>query len=129
MRSNGRATPEDLPMNHERSGSKVGPFLLGAAVGAVAGAVIALMYAPAAGEDLRRQVSDKLDDLTEGAKDIVAGIQSTAEKMFSEGRGQADEIIDRTRERADDMLEEADRAIAEARRRSRRNEDFDDNEE
>jgi len=99
---------------------KLGPFLLGAVVGAVVGGVFALLYAPAEGSELRRKVNETFDDISEGVGDIVETAKTTADKMFGEGRGTADEIIESTREKVDDILEDADRAIANARRRQNR---------
>ena len=62
--------------------SKLLPFMLGAIVGGVVGATLALLYAPAEGSDLRRGVSEKLDDLTQGAKDIIRG-ERTPPKNYS----------------------------------------------
>jgi gas vesicle protein len=102
--------------------SKVLPFMLGAIVGGIVGATLALLYAPAEGSDLRRGVSEKLDDLTQGAKDIIRGAKDSAEKLFRDVLEAEDEeepsLLGRTRARADDIIEDADRAIAEARRRS-----------
>jgi Asp-tRNA(Asn)/Glu-tRNA(Gln) amidotransferase A subunit family amidase len=60
-----------------------------------------------------------------GAKDIIRSAKSSAERLFSDGLDSIDtfeeevhSVAAKMRERADDILEEADRAIAEARRRS-----------
>ena len=105
-------------MSENQSGSKILPFLAGAVIGAVVGAGVALLYAPKEGEELRQSAKDKFDDVTEGINDILKKAKTSAEKMLREGVGEAEEIIDRTRERADDILDEADRAIAEAKRRA-----------
>ena len=104
-----------------RERSSFGPFVMGAIIGGAIGAAIALLYAPAEGTELRRGLSDTFEDLTEGAKGVVRGVKSTAEKIFTDGLASEDEedsLLSRTRERADDILEDADRAIAEARRRT-----------
>jgi len=134
MRTNGRMDMDDNRDSHRNEGSKFGPFALGLIVGGAIGAALALLYAPAEGSELRRGMSEKLDDLVDGAKDIIRNAKTTAEKMFTEGLGSEEEEqpSTRTRERADDILEDADRAIAEARRRSstrtrtRRDEDEDE---
>jgi gas vesicle protein len=102
--------------------------MAGAIIGGLVGATLALLYAPAEGSELRRTMGEKLDDVAEKAKEILRNAKTTAEKMFDEGRGNADEIIDSTRERANGILEDADRAIAEARRRAKEERDQDDDE-
>ena len=101
-----------------RESSRLSPFLFGAVLGGIAGAAIALLYAPAEGSEIRREVGEKFDDITESINTILRNAKTSAEKMLHEGREEAEDIIDRTRERADDLLEDADRAIEEARRRS-----------
>jgi gas vesicle protein len=121
MRTNGavdnhmKFEPESDPAE---GSSNFGTFLLGAAVGAVLGGALALIYAPAEGKKLRRKMTRSFEDIAEGADSIIQATKKSADKLFSEGRDRADEIIDRTREKADDILEGADRAIAEARRRT-----------
>jgi gas vesicle protein len=100
------------------TGSKIMPFLLGAIVGGIAGAAIALLYAPVEGSEVRREVGEKFDDVSEGINRVLKGVKVAAEKMFNEGRDDTEEITSRTRERADDLIEDADRAIEEARKRA-----------
>ncbi len=126
-RTNGKMDIEDYfdtrradPYREGRS--MLAPFMLGAVIGGMIGAGIAILYAPAEGSELRRGVSEALDDLAHGAKDFVKSARTSAEKLFSEGLEPDDEEespLARTRERVDDILEDADRAIAEARRRSK----------
>ncbi|HZK75762.1 MAG TPA: YtxH domain-containing protein [Candidatus Kapabacteria bacterium] len=135
-RTNGRIHPEDdfetgrhMQASDDRSSpyprerSALLPFALGAAIGGIIGASIAILYAPTEGSELRRGMSEALDDLVDGAKGLVKDVKTSAEKIFSDGLGadideEAESPLARTRERVDDILEDADRAIAEARRRS-----------
>ncbi|HEY3876296.1 MAG TPA: YtxH domain-containing protein [Candidatus Kapabacteria bacterium] len=136
IRTNGKYHPEDDYSRYDDrdrsnrsnnsssdSSSKFLPFALGALFGAVVGATVALLYAPSEGRELRQGMSDTLENIVGGAKDIVSGVKTTAEKLFHEGLDDSDaseeeEMVERTRSRADDIIENADRAIAEARRRS-----------
>ncbi len=106
----------------QRERSMFVPFALGAVIGGIIGASVALLYAPAEGTELRRGLNDTLDDLVGGAKDIIRGVKSSADKIFNDGLAdeheQEESPLARTRERADDIIEDADRAIAEARRRT-----------
>jgi gas vesicle protein len=104
-----------------RGSSNLVPFALGAIVGGVIGASLALLYAPAEGSELRRGMSDTLDGLAESTKDMFREAKASAEKLFRDvvdvEEERAPTISGRMRERADDIMEDADRAIAEARRR------------
>ena len=128
--------PRHEPYDHEphgRNSSKLVPFALGAIIGGVIGATLALLYAPAEGSDLRQGVKNTLEDLTEGAKDIIRTAKSSAEQLIREVVNDEDEEdlspTGRTRGRANDIIEDADRAIAEARRRSSDPSRYDEDEE
>ena len=129
MRTNGKAENPVKSETESSGGSKVGPFLLGAIVGAVVGGTLALIYAPAEGSELRRKMTETFDDIADGVADLIQSAKSASDRIFNEGRNivddagsKADEVIDRTREKVDDILEGADRAIAEARKRSSQSE-------
>ena len=55
----------------ERSGN-AGTMLLAFVVGALAGAVVALLYAPASGRETREFIGEKAKDAARKAKDVYA---------------------------------------------------------
>ena len=55
--------------------SKIGPFITGAAIGALA----ALLFAPQAGEKTRALVAEKANAVASEAKDLGAGFPSSAQ--------------------------------------------------
>jgi gas vesicle protein len=137
-RNNGHVRMDDdfSSRREVRAPSRLAPFALGAIVGGVIGAAIALLYAPSEGSDLRRGMSETIDDLAQGAKDIIQGAKTTAEKLFREGFNDDEEAsesepsrMERNRERADDILDDADRTISEARRRSSKRSKYDEDED
>jgi gas vesicle protein len=133
-RNNGHVRiDDDFSSRREfRAPSRLAPFALGAIVGGVIGATLALLYAPAEGSDLRRGMSETLDGLAESAKDLMREAKTSAEKLFRDVTDSEDEEpsrMERNRERADDILEDADRAIADARRRSSNSSRYDEDED
>ena len=56
----------------ENKGMQVGGFLAVFAVGALAGAAIALLYAPRSGEETRKLIADKGCELKNKATDAIA---------------------------------------------------------
>jgi len=58
--------------------SKIGPFITGAAIGALA----ALLYAPQAGEKTRALVAEKANAVVGEAKDFGAGFPGTAQDLL-----------------------------------------------
>ncbi len=77
-------------MADDDSGSKVLWFFAGAAVGAS----IALLFAPAAGEEMRKAIADK----TQKGRDAIA---ESGRDMYDKGR----EMFDRGRKMADDAAD------------------------
>ena len=134
-RTNGRLANDDayVPRREPEASSKLVPFALGAIVGGVIGAAIALLYAPAEGSELRRGMTETLGGLTESAKDFIREAKSSGEKFLHDVLDPDEEEIPSTlgrmRERADDIMEDADRAIADARRRASNTGRYDEDED
>lgn len=101
------------------SSSGLAPFFWGALAGGIVGAAVGMLYAPAKGEEIRREVGEKVDDITDTINRILHNAKSSADKMLNEGRSRADEMLDRTRERAEDLIEDADRVMDQVRRGTR----------
>ncbi len=101
-------------MSSNRS-SGVGPFLLGALAGGVIGATVALLIAPAEGSETRQGLSEKFDDLTGSLTGILHRAKVSAEKALNDGREESGRIIEEAKNRAEDLIENADRTIHAAR--------------
>jgi len=86
--------------NNENS---VGSVLVAFALGAVAGAAVALLYAPASGEETRRKLAEKAREGRE-----------KAETMAREGR----EFFDRQRDNLSAAVERGRDAFEQARKES-----------
>ncbi len=95
-RNNGRIpNKEHYSYEQEPSGSSnFIPFALGAIVGGVIGASLALLYAPSEGSDLRQGMKNALEDLIEGAKDLIRETKTSAEKLFRDVIDSEEEIVD-----------------------------------
>jgi gas vesicle protein len=83
--------------------SSGGAVLLSFVLGAIAGAAVALLYAPASGEETRRKIVDKA---REG--------RDRAERLARDGR----EFFDRQRENLNTAVERGREAFDEARKES-----------
>ncbi|MCC7008958.1 MAG: YtxH domain-containing protein [Acidobacteria bacterium] len=84
-------------------GSSAGTVLVSFVLGAIAGAAVALLYAPAAGEDLRRKLAEKAREGRE-----------RAEALAEEGR----EFFDRQRDTIASAVERGREAYEKVRKES-----------
>jgi len=64
------------------------------AVGVAAGAAVALLYAPQAGEKTRRQVRRRIEDASDYVKDTADTISDRASKAYKVGRGAVEDALD-----------------------------------
>jgi gas vesicle protein len=85
------------------NGSSAGSVLMAFALGALAGAAVALLYAPAAGEETRRKLAEKAREGRE-----------RAEQFAREGR----EFIQRQRDNVASAVERGRDAFEQARKES-----------
>lgn len=84
-------------------GSSTGSVLVSFVLGAIAGAAVALLYAPATGEETRRRLAERAREGRE-----------KAEQLAREGR----EFIDRQRENLSAAVEQGREAFDRARKES-----------
>lgn len=88
----------------DRSGSA--DFLTGFFFGAFVGAAVALLFAPAPGQDVREQIKEKGIELQHLAEDIKSDPEKFAEEVSSKGRS----VLDQQRTRFQQAVEEGRRA-------------------
>ena len=76
-----------------------GAFLVGFVVGGLAGAVVALLFAPQSGEETRAMIKDKSIELRDRASQTAEEAIERAEKAAAEARARAEELAADLRER------------------------------
>jgi len=62
-------------------------------VGVVAGATVALIYAPQPGAKTRKQIRRKLDDATDYVKDVSGDLGGRAGDVVSRGRDVVEDLV------------------------------------
>jgi gas vesicle protein len=102
----------------EENPSKLAPFLWGVLTGGLVGAAFALLYAPKPGSETRRDLRFRLEDVTESINDLIAKTMGDVPDYGNESRERGARVVDDARSRANDLMSDADRTIAEARRRA-----------
>lgn len=103
--------------NDNQSGSSVSSFIIGAVIGGSVGAVLALLYAPKRGEELREDISSTVDDLSARFSELMKKAKETGEDLLESGIDSADEAMTEAYEKAQSLIDEADHIISDARSR------------
>jgi gas vesicle protein len=98
-------------------GGSAQSFLVGAAIGGAVGAALALLYAPKKGSDLREDIVSKVGDVSSRFRSAIKNVKDSAEEIMNEGKERGDRVVQEAVQRAEDLIDEADRLINEARSR------------
>jgi gas vesicle protein len=83
----------------------LGTFLAGLVLGSLVGAAMAMLMAPASGQDTRRQIREKGLEL-----------RSQAEQQYEEARKRAEEVQERSRVILEEQKTRLNKAIEDAKR-------------
>jgi gas vesicle protein len=84
-----------------------GAFLVGFIVGGLSGAVVALLFAPQAGEETRALIRDKSIELRDKAQVSAEEAMTRAEAAAADARARADEMAKQLRERGQQVVDDA----------------------
>ncbi len=103
-------------MAHNNDGMLRG-LVIGLLAGGAVGAIVALLYAPKSGKELRADIKERADDLVEGADEYVHAAKSKAGEIVSEAKKRSDQLISDAKKKADTLLVDADRIISDARQK------------
>lgn len=103
--------------HNEQSGVLKG-FVIGLLAGGALGALLALLYAPKSGKDLRADIRERADGLLEGADDMVQAAKTQAGKIVSDAKLRSSQLITEAKKEADSLLHDADRVISDARQKT-----------
>lgn len=85
-------------------------FLLGLILGAVAGATVALLYAPAEGKEVRRMLSYKLHKAKESLEQLLHRLKQ-GEGIVSQAKIKNEKMVNETKEKAEQLLGEVEALI------------------
>src|SRR4030042_3172605 len=89
-------------------GSGSGEFVAGFLVGALAGAAMALLFAPVTGEEMRGQLREKGIELKSRAEDLSQEASKRAEDLRARGEG----LLQEQRSRLQEAIDEGKQAAA-----------------
>lgn len=90
-----------------RSGKLVAAVLLGAA----AGAVLGILFAPDKGSETRKKIAKKTGELNEALRDRFNELGEVIAEKYDSIRGEANEIMEKGKDKAQSFKEDAKRNL------------------
>ncbi len=93
-------------------------LVIGLLAGGALGALLALLYAPKSGKELRADIRERADGLLEGADSMVQAARTQAGKIVSDAKERSSQLITEAKKEADSLLHDADRVLSGARQKT-----------
>lgn len=93
-------------------------FVVGLLAGSAIGAVLALLYAPKSGKELRADIKEKTNDILEDADAYIRAARTKATDIVTDAKRRSDQLIADAKNRATTLLEDADRVLTDARQKA-----------
>ena len=100
----------------EDNGMRKG-IVLGLLAGGVIGAVLALLYAPKPGKELRADIKNKAGEMMEDAEGYINVAKSKAVDIINEGKKRSESLISEAKKRAESLLGDAEKILTDAKER------------
>jgi len=93
-------------------------LLIGFLAGGVVGAIVALLYAPKSGKELRGELKQKAADFKEDATEYLKGAKAKTVDVVNEGKRRSDQLVSEAKEQAEHILGDAERMLTGIRERA-----------
>ena len=88
--------------------NKSGNFIAGIITGALAGTVLALLYAPDTGKNTRDKLSYQLSNYKDELNDLIDQLRKEKQQLISEAKDKGDKVVQSAKQKADDLIKEAE---------------------
>jgi gas vesicle protein len=95
----------------EKDGMAIKMFIGGLALGAIVGGTIAILYAPAKGEDTRRMIGDKAMEAEKMIQDKAIAAEKMIEQKSAEIRAAANQVISNVKDSAMDAKKRGENVL------------------
>lgn len=93
-------------------------LVVGLLAGGAIGAVLALLYAPKSGKELRADIKEKADDIIGDAETYMRSAQAKATQMVTDAKQRSEQLVTDAQRRANSLMDDADKIISGVRQKS-----------
>ncbi len=92
-------------------------LVIGLLAGGAVGAIVALLYAPKSGRELRADLKERADEFREDADEYLTAARNKAGELVSDAKKRSDSLITDAKRKADTLLVDA-KSVTDARQKS-----------
>ncbi len=90
-------------------------FLIGFLAGGAIGAILALLYAPKSGKELRSDIKLKTDGILDDADKYLADARDKAKDLINEGKKKSEKLISDAKVKSEELLKDAEKVFGDAK--------------
>ena len=90
-------------------------LFIGLLAGGAIGAIVALLYAPKSGKELRKNIKSKTDEYYDETEKFIADAKVKAKDMMNEGKKRSEQMISNAKSKSEELLKNAERIFSEAK--------------
>jgi len=90
-------------------------LFIGLLAGGAVGALLALLYAPKSGKELRQDIKIKTDEYYDETEKFIADAKVKAKDMINDGKKRSEQLIANAKYKSEELLKNAERIFTEAK--------------
>jgi len=90
-------------------------LIVGFLTGAAVGSIIALLFAPKSGKELRQDIKVKSQEFIDEADTYLANAKDKANQLINEGKKKSERLVSDAKEKVDALLNEAEKILHDAK--------------
>ncbi len=90
-------------------------LVIGFLAGGAVGAIVALLYAPKSGKELRADIKEKAGEFADNAEEALQQAKNRAGDIVSEAKRRSETLLNEAKKKADTLLQDADKVLSDAR--------------
>ena len=95
-----------------------GSSLLAFFIGAAAGSIIGILYAPDKGSNTRDKLSYRLHKYRQSLEELIDDLINDEASAFSEAKSNSEQVVNDAREKAERLLEDVDELLSHINKKS-----------
>lgn len=93
-------------------------FIVGLLAGGAIGALVALLFAPKSGKELRADLKLKGEEYLDEAEKYISEAREKAKELINEGKKRSEKIISEAKMKSQEIIKDAEKIISDAKEKA-----------